>query len=718
MTTQRLSFDPKPRRGMERRRAFFSAAFFRGELRRDWPKTLCYALILFLVLPLPLLFQLNSRSSWQGEQLMYSLNHHLVGGTFFYTLCAAAIAVFAGMLATRYLNKRAAVDYYHSLPIRREGLLVTRYLGGIVHFTFALLSNVLLCLVLLLSVSDVAGTNLLPYGNLLAAAGYMLLVFLFFYSLSVFCGTLCGTSNMQVILTGLCLFAWPLFRVLSLAYLDTATAKVDISYYLDRGWEYTSPAIRLILLVNTAYRTVSPKYSISYLVQGFSLWEIAVWLVAALLLLLGALAVYRIRHVERAGTPVVFTPVATAVKWTVTVLSTMSLGWLFGQIGGGALWMFFGFLMGGFLSFLLMNTILTKNPKQMFDGWRVMLIYLLTFCLLTVGAYFAVGALEDHLPKGADQLTLRINGEDYGVEVYTDPAVIEAWVALMELEPGEAEDVYAAAEKLALPYDSYTFETQLVTLRATAKLGPLTVPYRQRSFSRASARELLAAVANSQEFEAGWDAIMAALPHTATSAVDNNGYVPGLNFEPSGLLEMIDPTGSFGELYPSDLGEDIGTRLVAQMPEDITYDFFQAPGYCDMWVYDFALEGREGRYNFTYQLNTNTPAVIEQVMGMTVDELYAAMAEKLAALGGVRVVKRTAQVEANAVMHVTDRAQLESILRGMGSLETRSYNAACVFTALDESYGIILPTQGTDWISCYFIDGCVPAFVQTALGDA
>lgn len=110
MITPKLSFEPRERAPYASGHAYFNPSFFRGEMRRSWPKTVCYTLLLFFVLPLPLLFEINSRHTWKSQALSESLTRLLNEGIWLYCLAAVAIAVFAGMLATRYLCRRVKLS--------------------------------------------------------------------------------------------------------------------------------------------------------------------------------------------------------------------------------------------------------------------------------------------------------------------------------------------------------------------------------------------------------------------------------------------------------------------------------------------------------------------------------------------------------------------------------------------------------------------------------
>lgn len=752
MITPKLSFEPRERTAFQGKNAYFNPSFFRGELRRSWPKTLCYALLLFLILPLPLLFEVNSHHTWSVEKILNAVSRDLTQNIFFYTLAAMAIAVFAGMLSTRYLCRRTSVDFYHSLPIRREGLLIGSYLCGVIHFTVALTVNALISLVVLLTAVNTFSAFALIAGKLLLAAGYMLLTYLLFYTLTVFCGLLCGTSSMQVMMTGLLLGAFPLFRLLYLAFCDMVTGTVDVSFFMDGNWSWTSPLIRLFYLSGTDTRYPVDGSTVYTLDQPLLWWEIALWLLAIAAFFLGALGLYRLRHVERAGTPVVFGPVAVAVKWIVMVLATMAVGWLFAEIGGGVFWLFFGFALGGFLSFLLINTILTKNPKQMFDGWRVMLVYLVAFCIVSVGLGFAASAIEDIMPKKIDRISIRFDQDNYNVPYYTDPAVIAAWQELwaMEIEEDDAffdeEFVYydektAASEVVDPTSRTFRFDPREIRISASIQVGPFVIPYNSRSFVREDAEGLLRAMAESAEFEAGWDGMMKELAKIPLANQDETWYEEITSVTMLDLMEWVywdqHPgvvaqygTAILGVESPTPITNAVIGQVIADQGEDIGFDFFQSPVYAYAETAGVAREydphlNSDLNPNFprnvwyAHHIFLNMPSLYREVTGLSEAELLGAMADQVLKVhGGVYVVKNMKSKmtpDDEGVMLVTDREQIVEILRGLSLLDTSYASNLSPFTVLDEGYGVSFPNSSSGRV-IYFIKGKVPAFITAALG--
>ncbi|MBQ7322675.1 MAG: hypothetical protein IJW99_11305 [Clostridia bacterium] len=748
MTTQK-SFS-------ETRRPYFSPSFFRGVMRRAWPKLLCYSLVLFFILPLPILFSINERRAKTASVLIEMLDRMLTRNLWTYCLFAAALGVFGGILATRYLNRRASVDYYHSLPLRREGLLITHWLEGALHFTAALAIDLVLSVAVIATVMG-SGAGFGPVlGKLALDVGYMLMSFLLFYTLTVFCGMLCGTSVMQVVVTGLSLGAYPLWRLLMIAFGEEFVSRIDIYAMTEGGWRFLSPMLRLFYLSgsDTVYGEARNSYLWEY---PFLWWEILLWIAATVGLFFAALCLYRHRHVERAGTPVVFGGVAEAVRWVVVLLGTMGLGWLFQALGQGIFWLFFGFLLGGFLAFILVGTLLTKNPKQMFEGWRRLIVCLLLFCLLFVGSAFAAAAVDRWVPSHVDRIALSFDGESYGVTYYEDPAVIAAWQALEAqsstdyrsmgylqqiVEEEEYWEYYATGtESLGR---NYYFNKSTVSMRARVKVGPLVIPYVTRQYLRSELEDVFRAVTASAEFEAGWDALMAEVAtHEVLRHDPTVKDTQRLEMRPIDAAQLS-MHRLFAEIYGERVGmdaddmatsdynrndilaptgEETAEAVLADF-EDVDFDFFQSPVYGLMTVPGLSRvshdRGMPREDIFFLYLPMSAPALYREVLGLDEAAFYEAMADRvLAERGGLYVAKRVRyafSLEDAQVIKVTDRGQIVEVLRGMSALDFGDgYQTEPHFTVYDEDYGIVFPDGRSDRV-IRFIKGKVPAFVQATLG--
>lgn len=747
-----------PRSSSDALHPYFNPAFFRGLLRRNWPKLLCCSLLFFFILPLPLIFTVNDYDNLDAFNIGMRLDRALTNSLWLYAVATAAIAVFLGMLATRYLTRRAAVDYYHALPIRREGLLLAHWLEGVVHFVSALLFNLLLTAVYFLTVAEAGAGYERVFGKLLAVGGLLLPVFLLFYTLTVFCGMLCGTSLMQLIVTGLTLGAYPLARLLFLAFADEAVHYIDLYTMVEPSWCYLSPLLRLFYLSGTdrCYEQFGATERTLYVWENpFLWWELVLWVAFAALLIAGAVWVYRHRHVERAGTPVVFGGVASAVRWVTVLLGTLGLGWIFENLGNSPFWLLFGFLLGAFLSFILVGSLLTKNPKQMFEGWRRLIVFMVAFCLLFVGLMWGISALSRRIPKNIDGITLYFEGDNYSVREYRDPAVIAAWCDLRESaateygynEYGLAVPIYEeAGEDYFNNSGDYQFGEHHLVLTAYLRIRGMVIPYEPVSYLRSDLSELYRAIADSEEFQAGWELMIDEIARQGVRTFDP------LTDEPVNMFEQVIPvdqgevkmTYYFAKAYAAEaeifykdllqsyynaddalapVGEGTLAAILADCRE-VSAETFQHPMYASMLLYNTtrADDYRSTNRMLRMGIYMSDPSLYREAMGMEEDAFYEALADAvlMADPEGILVAKRVHYSFSEGdphVMRVNDREQVIEILRGLSVLDPSDNDlyGLCDLTVYDEGYGVIFPNSEITDVT-WFIDGKVPAFVKEALG--
>ena len=549
--------------------------------------------------------------------------------------------------------------------------------------------------------------------TVLGIAGQMLLAFLFFYTLTVFCGMLCGTSSMLVMLTGLVLGAFPAGLAMVLALISEQTLNIDIGYYFSCNWSWTSPVLRVCYLLR----------------DPLAWWEVPLILLLTAGLFALTLVIYRRRRVERAGTPVVFYPIERIVKWVVMVLATLALGLLFMALGDGSLfWRFFGFVLGGFLSFLLINTILTKNPKQMFDGWRRMLIYLVVFCVGYVGFMLGVTAIDGMVPKNVGAVRISIAGENYNVKKYTDPAVRAEWERLWAEYPEKTtydvmretydnESVYVYTDEYGAEtaeygedrLDGYRFENPNVYIRPIVWVGAFPVAFQPRAYSYAEAEALLRAMTESEEFEAGYRSMLVQLDTTT-----ENDYMAISHGIFLSAVRNLGITSIYAEDGSHEM-EKIVLSVIEDFEGDIGFETFQYPVWAEACFYGVERTAvDDSRRLLSLSLRMNMSATLQAVTWKTADELYERMADFiLDEYGYLLIARHEAYVFSendDFVIRVEDRAQIMEILQGLSGYGTRS-----VLTVPDEGYGVAFPTGENDDVF-YFIKGKVPAFVTAALG--
>lgn len=671
MTTQKLFSETRERKPFSARRGVFRPSYFLHALRSSWPRAVCYFLIVFLALPIPLLISVTMQVRMDavpalsvGEMVAKDFS----GAQHLYGMLAAALGIMAGMLAVTYLYNKVSVDCYHSLPLCRTGLLIHGFLVGFCDFFVALAANGLLAqLILSIKVDDVHGFGATA-GVVVGICGVMLLTFLFFFTLAILCGMLAGTAFGQLMVGGTFLGWLPLMVYGLPAMLDNYMTYVDIRYYVNEwvDWDKISPLLRIGSLVD----------------KPFSAGEVILWIGLSVLFFVIAVFLYRIRRVERAGLPIVFGAFGTVLKYMLMTLVTLGCGGLFRLIARDG-WMVFGFVFGGFVSFLLLNAILYKNPRQMFRGIFKLGIFLVVFCLVFAGlVLFCTRVVDKQVPeeRHVSSVELSFYGNNYRKLVYDDPEIISLAVRAVEKSYYVSSHVDSDGP---LSYMSFTF-----------RVGGFPVSYRSVGVTAADMKALSLALCQTELLRE------TLLPDEAL--VDGQVWLNG---------RFIDMLGTYRNIESPEMTAEMLAALRSDVRDVGFYEIFQYPEIGEMYL---TWESNSG--NVTLPLTLG----MERLLGLlgfgTSQEICRTMAEYMLVTGD-SVYDSVAVRRGDAEIVLDSAEDVERLAELLSCVDFGSGASTIPYTAVDGTYDVLFRSRGvTRYVSYSFIDGKVPAFIRSALG--
>ena len=345
--------------------------FFGLTLKQNWTSGFLIAIIYFFTLVVPTMFTVSSKSEWfQPEErqkmlLVYSRDL-MVGLRYFIVPVTAILAVVMTCVMLRYLKNKVAVDFYHSLPIGRRRLYLTRMLAG---YLMVLVPLILMTAVSTAILAANGAMNQTVFDMVVKLFSDSVLYSLVYYGLGAVVGMISGVTGVHLVLTGVAVFLPPAIYFLVVSFLDVSSENMWSGWYLnDRTLSLLSPAIRFFIADRTGI--------------GYA----AALLAAAAVLIVGAYFIYKYRKSERAGESIVFAPLRGVIKYLVIAPMTLGVGLLFMLITSSRAWMVFGFVCGAALSFLLANTIIYRSAKAMLRG-------LVGFIVYSAAATLCIGAV-------------------------------------------------------------------------------------------------------------------------------------------------------------------------------------------------------------------------------------------------------------------------------------------------------------------------------------
>ena len=360
-------------------------------------------------------------------------------------------------------------------------------------------------------------------------------------------------------------------------------------------------------------------YAAVHVEDGFSAVPTVCAVLAVVLLLFGALCIYRRRAVENAEKPIVFAGLGSVLKYLMVFIVTVYAGLFFEAVSGGG-WIIFGFVSGGLLSFLLANTVLEKSPKAMFKGWRGLIIFAVAFAL-----FFAAWSLDvfhtiDRVPEAEDVTRAEVNIGRYARNTtVTDKETIAALCTLIENQ--RAANQQPLAGRTRGDNDGFYMETVLHT-----KLG---IPVARNYYvykSTDGAREFLRAYADS----GAMDALLAACDAFAAQGSYSVRTDTTIGDENTTLQFDF---AAFWEIYRREIGA-------------LNYERLSMPPIGRVNIWDVMDEHGRGLYNEWRAMWSDFP-------------LYADMQETVAFLrqavdaAGISLVSEYGELTGAVVMRVT-----------------------------------------------------------------
>lgn len=262
--------------------------------------------------------------------------------------------VLAGIFILRYIQSNAQSILYHSLPLRRKHILSTNLIAGFI----ILLVPVWITAGMLAIISSVSELAYVFSGYVIVQWGLAVSIFtLFIFVFTIFVGMCIGQSILQ----GLVTYAFLIFPALMNFLLRDHLSTFLKGYYDvlgDRNDVAMSPFIYLLSLGDSA-----PKLSTLIIYAGLTILFIAL-----------SFGLYQLRQVENATQAVAFGFLKPLFRIVMTLGAALLMGEYFSAqvFSSSAIWIVIGYIIGGFIGYLLSEMVLQKTwllPFQsMFKG--------------------------------------------------------------------------------------------------------------------------------------------------------------------------------------------------------------------------------------------------------------------------------------------------------------------------------------------------------------
>lgn len=384
---------------MKLKKYFYHSAIIKNNFARFYPLLIAYTLLWSLSLPTILYHQLSSlkKSYVNKSELSEIFKSIVLNSTFSFLIIAAAVIV--AMLTFSYLFQSRSCNMFHALPINREQLFFSNLISGLCFLLIPLIVTFFIMMVIgsLFQCLDLAA--------LTHWLGATVLISIFFYSFAVFCAMFTGN-----------ILALPIFYLI-LNFL-TVCVEYMIGYLLS-GLLYGYSNIG-----STKTDMFSPGYYIlknmfventtkgSYKTNWNFLW---IYAIAAFVLILVSLFIYKRRKVETAGDYVCIKSVKPiflyGFSFCFSICFSLFILKVLNSNNGYLSFMplFITMFIGGFFGYFIAKMILLKSFRVIREGFRGWLCYSFIIIALMFFINSDVFGITSWVPKAEDVSSVSYN---------------------------------------------------------------------------------------------------------------------------------------------------------------------------------------------------------------------------------------------------------------------------------------------------------------------
>jgi ABC-2 type transport system permease protein len=355
----------------------------------------------------------------------------------------SCIVIVGGVLAAfvlfRYLHSRRQVDFYHSLPLRREKLFFANVLAGLLIFLVPYLIGTVLN-VLMAGISGV-----LPYMDMnlyVMEIALNILVYMLIFACAVLAvmlsGTLPSAFKVLAVTFGICPAVSALFEGLAACFYETHV-------------DYVSPLSNALLRASVIGRYAM----ISWGDMSIDVRDWLVGIVLLVVLLAGSLLLYKKRQSECAGSTMAFAWQKLLYKYPVVLLGGIGSALFFYLVGSySRLWLFFGAVVGTAFFSLVMEIFIHSDFRAVRKGLLSAAFSIVIVGVITSVYAFDVTNYDVYVPAAGDI-------EEVCIFTYT----------MQDLSGGQIAVFHSDDEYWHFSIDDYIYRNNYITCSSEAAVG-------------------------------------------------------------------------------------------------------------------------------------------------------------------------------------------------------------------------------------------------------
>lgn len=308
-----------------------------------------------------------------------------------FTCFAAFLCAMSGF---SYLHSKIQLDMYHSLPVNRIQLFISKYISGILWHIVPFVIHTFICM------GIAAGKGAFSYGVFVSAMkfiGVTLIIFLLTYA--VFIVAICLTGNIVISMIGsVVLFFYSmmisfLVEMMYDRFFHSFTYSYTTTEMLGRFWSFSPCAMLIKLFEND--RNIYGEY--------FKYNEAYLRIIAAGIIVYTLLAffLYWRRASEMAGKAIAFSWMEPVLKTLIVIPLAFYSGLFFEETASGDsdIWYLFGIVFGYIILALVTETIFRFDIKSAFMHKRQFIFNAVCVMLIFIAFKYDIPGYDEYVPE-------------------------------------------------------------------------------------------------------------------------------------------------------------------------------------------------------------------------------------------------------------------------------------------------------------------------------
>ena len=319
---------------------------------------------------------------WFSEQSIRWISFENGVAVFF----VVVVSLVCGLSSFYYLTSRKRVDFYHSIPVRRETLFLVHYADGIlmpaIPYALALIASVIVCAANGVSTDALCAT---------AVSAYILhmIYYILCYTTVVIASLMTGHLVIGFFGSMVLMFYMPIAASLFESFFES----FFLSYYYPGDDSVFENLIRISPVMEYVH-TVS-----LYADQKPVVMVVAAALTVSLLLIAAAVFLYKKRPSEAAGKAMAFAVSQPVIRVLITVMAGLGIGDFFWSLQHSNGWMIFGVVCGSVISHCVIESIYHFDFRKLFSHKEQLAFSTLAALAILFSFRFDVFGYDTYLPS-------------------------------------------------------------------------------------------------------------------------------------------------------------------------------------------------------------------------------------------------------------------------------------------------------------------------------